>query len=218
MSTVRIHNTRSHVDTLGPGIRYAIWFQGCERRCKGCMAPESRPMEAGTLMDTSELAKEICKHEDIEGITVSGGEPFLQPEALCDLLREVKSNSALGTIIYTGYTLEELKKLGNTCINEVIESLADIIIDGEYIDELNDGGRLKGSSNQKVHFLSERYVPNKDIYDGTGRKAVVFGDENGLLMVGIPEKKMLYMWKNSIQEISNTSGTHSFKETIEMLK
>lgn len=88
MKTVRIHRIVRSTTALGPGNRTAIWFQGCRRNCRGCMSPYSRALDGGTVWETGSLAKEICSIKDIEGITISGGEPFLQPEALYDLDRK----------------------------------------------------------------------------------------------------------------------------------
>ena len=58
MSTVRLHNLVTHTTALGPGTRMVIWFQGCRRRCPGCMSPETWDMQGGVLRDTAALAQE----------------------------------------------------------------------------------------------------------------------------------------------------------------
>ena len=78
MTTVRIHGIARSTTALGPGNRAAIWFQGCMRSCKGCMSPDSRPLNGGTEWIVDKLVGDICAIENIEGITISGGEPFLQ--------------------------------------------------------------------------------------------------------------------------------------------
>ena len=83
---VRLHNIVMHTKALGPQNRMAIWFQGCTRHCKGCMSPQSRPVNGGRVIPVQDLIHTICSADDIEGITISGGEPFLQTDALYLLL------------------------------------------------------------------------------------------------------------------------------------
>ena len=105
---IRLHDMRMHTNALGPGIRTAIWFQGCNRCCKGCMSPSSRPLDGGTLVDVEKVIASIKNTADIEGVTISGGEPFLQIDALFALLKSLRSDTELGIIIYTGYNFFKL--------------------------------------------------------------------------------------------------------------
>lgn len=115
----------------------------------------SRDMYGGELLPPGAIAAEIVFSRP-DGITISGGEPFLQAAELADMLRKVAdlSGEKPGVIIYTGYTLEELETLPGA---QELLALTDILIDGPYIRELDDGKSLRGSSNQRVHFLSDRY-------------------------------------------------------------
>ncbi len=202
MSTImRLHNIIMHTTALGPGTRMAIWFQGCNRRCKGCMSPESRPLTKGKLISVENLIGVVLATEGIEGITISGGEPFLQIDALYLLLSEIRKNTNLGVIIYTGYTITELSALSDPKVNEILTDLADIIIDGEYMDEFNDGGSLKGSSNQTVNYITQRYLPYRQMYESKKRdvQVVIAGDE--ALLVGVPDKTMLETWQKTANEL-----------------
>lgn len=145
---------RNGTHTLGPGLRYTIWVQGCLRHCKGCITPESQPLTNGIEIDTYSLAADILEHHAIDGITISGGEPFLQAIELSNLLNYVlQKKPELTVIVYTGYKLEELSNI--TGANELLSQI-DILIDGEYIDELNDGKGIRGSSNQRIIPISHR--------------------------------------------------------------
>ena len=150
---LNIYMKQSVTEALGPGKRYALWVQGCKRNCRGCLSPGSHDFEKGEWIDTLVLAKEIIQTEMIEGLTISGGEPFLQAKALCELVRYIKSKKDYGIIIYTGNLYEELLGSKDIYIKKLL-SFTDILIDGEYIEELNDGKSLRGSS--KV--LSELWV------------------------------------------------------------
>jgi len=206
MSRVRLHNLVMQTTALGPGTRLAIWLQGCLRRCPGCMSPASRPLEGGSEWELEDLIETVCRAQGIEGITVSGGEPFLQPEALHGLLKAVRQRTELGVIIYTGNTLAELRRTGDPRILEIVDSLADLIIDGEYVDELNDGGSLKGSSNQKVHFLTERYLPFRQLYEGKSRDVQVFITGKDAFFVGIPYRETLESWKEAASRLAEETG------------
>lgn len=202
MSTVRLHNLVTHTTALGPGTRMVIWFQGCRRRCPGCMSPASRPLEGGTVWELEDLIETVCRTKDIEGITISGGEPFLQPEALYRLLKAVRQRTDLGVIIYTGNTMEELRRTGDPQILEIVDSLADLIIDGEYVDALNDGSSLKGSSNQTVHYITTRYLPHRELYEGKSRDIQIFISGKDAFLVGVPYRETLETWKEATRRMA----------------
>ena len=181
---IRLYMTVRTTESLGPNKRYAIWVQGCLKRCRGCISPDAQPFDGGYNEDIDALAKDILSVPEIEGITISGGEPFLQQEALCALIDAVRRKRDIGVIAYTGMRYEEIydTSLARCC---------DLIIDGEYIEELNDDRSLRGSSNQRVICLTERY---KDIieqyYGQLGRKVEFVPTDNGIQMIGIPSKNL----------------------------
>ena len=207
MTTVRIHDIANSITTLGPGSRLVIWFQGCKRRCKGCMSPESRPLDGGKLADLDKLIDVICSAKGIEGITISGGEPFLQVDALYELLTAIREKTNLGIIIYTGNTMEQLKTMKDSKVDGITTGLADLIIDGEYIDDLNDGGSLKGSSNQKVNYITKRYVSCKALYEGKDRQVQAVVSGGRMLLAGVPNKETLDSWKDIAEAVSNGCET-----------
>ena len=136
-------------------------------------------MDGGYLADEDTLAGDILSVPDIEGITVSGGEPFLQAEALAKLLCRVRREKDLGVILYTGYTYEEVA--GHPLLRQ-----CDALIDGPYIKEADDGRSMRGSSNQRLIHLSERYR-GKIEYGEWGRKTqMAETDRNEVVMVGVP--------------------------------
>lgn len=200
---IRLHNVVYRTKVLGPGERFAIWFQGCKRRCKGCMSESSRPLDGGRLASISKLCDVIFAQTGIEGVTISGGEPFLQPEALYSLLNRIRNLSSLGVIVYTGFTIEQLRGLNNPWIDKSLNGYIDLLIDGEYTDELNDGKSLKGSSNQRVIFLTDRYLPEKELYEQPARNAEVRLSGNEVFFIGIPSKKTWEQWRSAIEEIDS---------------
>lgn len=186
---IRLYDTLDGVTVLGPGIRYVIWVQGCDRLCPGCMTPQSRPRDGGYEADTRKLAGEIL-NSGREGITISGGEPFLQAEALSDVLLRVRSVRDIGVIAYTGYTYADLR----SCAQEEVLNLlgqCDLLIDGVYVEEWNDGKGLRGSSNQQVIPLTNRYRRFVTEYETQPSSVEFFYTEEQFRMVGIPPKDML---------------------------
>ena len=186
---IRLHNEQDGVTKLGPGTRYVIWTQGCRRSCKGCMTPESRSLTGGYLKDIQELADSIVS-AGREGITISGGEPFLQAACLVRLIGLIREKRDTGVIIYTGFTLEELMESEDTSVHELL-CACDLLIDGEYVEELNDGRNLRGSSNQRAIPLSDRYREYVDIYGSRPAEIEFFMKENSLSMVGVPSRELL---------------------------
>lgn len=174
--------------SLGPGLRYAIWTQGCPFNCPKCITPEGRPIVAAKLIDTAKLADDIIARKNINGITISGGEPFLQAASLASLLNKVsKSRPELNVIIFTGFLKENL--LSKEAVS--VLSMTDLLIDGQYIDKLNDGVGLRGSSNQRLHFLTDRLLPFKKELQFGKRQVEINVNNNNIDAIGIPFKEKL---------------------------
>ncbi len=175
--------------TLGPKIRYIIWLQGCDKRCEGCISKDWQPHNKGLKLSLEELSDDIMSENNvIEGITFSGGEPFLQAENLYLLIKDLKKKSSLGIIIYSGYKLEELKNMGDKNISGILDEI-DLLIDGEYTKEFNNDKGIVGSSNQQLHFFTERYKKYKD--DMLNCKREVEININKGMLIGVPPKKLL---------------------------
>ena len=171
--------------TLGPGERFCLWVQGCRQRCPGCISPESREEGAGHPIPTNALAVEIVL-SGMDGLTISGGEPFLQAPALTELLDQIRAKKDMGVIVYTGYTLEYLQTLPEA--RELLGRV-DLLIDGPYVQALDDGKSLRGSSNQRVICLTERYRDALCLYGQDGRENQVFSHGAYGSIVGIPQHK-----------------------------
>lgn len=134
----------------GEGIRYAIFMQGCLRRCKGCHNPATHDLNGGKVVDTAELIAEIKKNPLLTGITLTGGEPLLQIPPAVELAKAAK-DFGLDVWCYTGYVLENIPPEA-----EELLKFVDVLVDGEYIDELRDLDlRFRGSKNQRVINLDE---------------------------------------------------------------
>lgn len=158
---LRIHRFLPVTNVEGPGKRACIWVQGCSRRCLGCAVPSTWDKDKGREIDVVDLANKILNGPEIEGVTFVGGEPFEQAKALSDLAVLLKKEN-LSVVTFTGYLLEELQESINYGIKDLLD-LTDILIDGPYIHEKKDLSRpWVGSSNQRYHFLTDRYSHLKD--------------------------------------------------------
>ena len=140
----------------GPGLRTVFWFQGCKHHCKNCHNPRTWDFNQGFFSDTDELVTFFLNQSLQSGVTISGGDPFYQQEALLDLLKKLKYHK-INIWVYTGFLYEELES--NDCLNYI-----DVLVDGPYIEGLRDLNLyFKGSSNQRVINVVESLKTNKII-------------------------------------------------------
>ena len=140
---------------LGPGIRAGIWLQGCQKNCPDCINPDTHDLSARHLVQTSSLFDWTSSLEGIEGVTISGGEPLLQAQALTTYLTMVQK-AGLSVILYTGYSHNDILTRGSAGQKSILAYI-DILIDGSFNKEFAVSFRLKGSKNQNYIFLSDRY-------------------------------------------------------------
>ena len=135
----------------GPGIRFVVFAQGCPHHCPGCHNPDTHDSAGGYTGDTSSLLTEFRKNPLLAGITLSGGEPFMQAEPLAELAREIRAMGK-NVVTYTGYTIEYL--LAHLPEHPGWEDLlcgTDVLIDGPFIEaEKSLMLRFRGSRNQRA--------------------------------------------------------------------
>lgn len=145
----------------GPGFRYVVFTQGCPHKCEGCHNPETHNYYGGTLVKIEELAKDIGKDPLLKGITISGGEPFLQAGQVSVLLEKI--NPKLTVMVYTGFTYEYLIKQANeeNQYKRLLEK-TDVLIDGKFEKELKDENLMfRGSSNQRAIDVKQSLKENR---------------------------------------------------------
>ncbi len=148
----------------GPGIRLTVFTQGCRHNCPGCHNPETHAFEGGSLMAVDELGEMLKRNPLLDGITLSGGEPFEQAEALTALAFQAKA-LGLNVMIYSGYTYEALLKgaKANPWWGELLK-LADILVDGPFVlSRRSLKLRFRGSANQRVIDVKASLEANETI-------------------------------------------------------
>lgn len=134
----------------GPGIRYAIYTQGCQHQCPGCHNPGTHDIQGGYFNETTDVINDVLKYPLIKGITISGGEPFLQIEAVLEITNTFYGHKDI--MIYTGFDydflLEKAKK--DEMLDQLLHTV-DYIVDGKFIQALRDLSlTYRGSSNQRI--------------------------------------------------------------------
>jgi len=208
MAELRISHFVDETKVLGPYVRSALWVHGCCFDCEGCLA---REMNSGMYktMSAERLAEHFLSVKGTEGITISGGEAFLQAEALTEMIKLIRDvRPDYGVIIYTGFTIEELRDKKDASVDALIAAV-DIIIDGRYIKELDDGVPYRGSSNQRILMISDRYTEAAKEYYVPGKRNVEINvTEKNIYMVGVPSEHGLKIWDDLKRkaEVSGNNG------------
>lgn len=138
----------------GDGLRSVIWCQGCRRHCPGCHNPESWDECAGVVVDLDYIKEKLRKIKGQSGLTLCGGEPFLQPKICKEIADWVRLELGWNVWAFSGYTYEDLKKEGGDKW-ELVRSL-DVLIDGPFILAEKDLTiKFRGSRNQRLLRLKD---------------------------------------------------------------
>lgn len=175
---VRIYGLAPNTFVDGPGIRFGIFFQGCVRECAGCQNPESWAIHGGMEMDTDEIKRMILADPLLDGITLSGGEPFLQPDAAADLAGFARQ-CGLNVWCWSGYTFEQIaaSRDGTRALRNI-----DVLVDGPYEQETRSLELAwRGSGNQRVIDVAESLKKGRAVLlgeKGTDTKAARTDAEN----------------------------------------
>jgi anaerobic ribonucleoside-triphosphate reductase activating protein len=164
----------------GPGRRFVIWLQGCLKRCDGCANGPFLTKQVAHVYEVAELLNVLSTAGECDGVTLSGGEPVLQARALLPFLKAIRERR-LTVMCYTGYQLAELAEQSPDPILNEFLSYIDLLVDGEYQAELGRAGVYRPTSNQRLHFISNRITPEsctapvETVFNLTGGRAVVTG-------------------------------------------
>jgi anaerobic ribonucleoside-triphosphate reductase activating protein len=205
--TARLMLNRAHypVTTLGPGVRAGIWVQGCTIGCHGCASRDTWEADASRLVDVGQLVDWLDSLPNVDGLTVTGGEPFQQANAVAALLTEVRALASrrgypVDVLVYSGYAFGALSRRPGAA---ALLARCDAVITGPYIDRLNPGGPWRGSANQKLIPLTEL---GRERFGGadaapTGERHLQFSsDGQRLWLIGIPGRGDLGNFERQLME------------------
>lgn len=187
MTHLQVSRVHAPITTLGPGRRLGIWFQGCSIGCAGCISRDTWAVSGGASVSVSEVMNYFESKVDalsLTGVTISGGEPFEQPDALLELLgslREVRSKNEIDILCYSGFPLKRIKRQFFDQMR-----LIDALIPEPFIGRREETARWRGSANQPLVLISDlahqRYTTAAK---GADAMQVVVADQN-VWMVGVP--------------------------------
>jgi anaerobic ribonucleoside-triphosphate reductase activating protein len=182
MELLNLHRIVDVTAAEGPGLRCAVWTQGCSVRCPGCFNPQTWTTRGGTLMPWQELVSRVVGIRGIEGVTLLGGEPFDQPAPLGEFAFAVRE-AGLSVMTFTGHVLEELppsKLLAST----------DLLVDGPFLADRPEPARpWVGSVNQRFHFLTDRY--DESIFTTPNRLELTIAPDGAIELNGFATTEVL---------------------------
>lgn len=198
---VNVAATRVGTRALGPGLRSAVWVQGCPFSCPGCMAPEWIPDRTARLVTPAELAAELLADARVTGLTLSGGEPMVQAAALAETVARARAERDLSVLCFTGYRLERLRRDPPGPDVPRLLACVDVLVDGRYVAALNDGRGLRGSRNQRVHRLNARAEEDGYDFEARPRDAEIALQGPSALLVGVPPPGLLEAFDTAVDAV-----------------
>ena len=174
------------VEVLGVGKRVGLWFVGCPHHCRGCSNPELWEFQPRYAIRTEHiiaLIQQLVREHPADGLTITGGEPFFQPEAL----HQIVTSALLWTkdiLVYSGFTLSELREMKHPDVDAVLSKIA-VLVDGVYIPEQNGTCPLRGSDNQQIHIFRSELRNVYEKYLLRERQIQNFMQGNSVISVGL---------------------------------
>lgn len=186
-TSLRLHAFLPRSRANGPGTRAVVWVQGCSLGCPGCFNPQTHACSGGEIIPVEELFQRIAGlGPEVEGLTISGGEPFQQREAVAALLARIRRETNLSVMVFTGHTWAELQTMPQA---GGLLAGVDVLIAGRYVAAERVARGLRGSANKTVHLLTPRHtladmeaVPEAEVILGPGGE--IFASGIGPLRLG----------------------------------
>jgi anaerobic ribonucleoside-triphosphate reductase activating protein len=185
---LQIQKIHFPITTLGYGKRVGLWLQGCSIRCAGCINRDTWDFKGGGGISVSQLLRDIEDQLKIhDGLTISGGEPLDQADALRDFLHEAKRHFAGDILMFSGYSKEHIDEN-----YPWVSDLIDILITDPFDENAGQTKYLRGSDNQRIFLLTEkakaRYQGdiNNQLWEDQ-RRLEFFMDDTEIFMARIPK-------------------------------
>ncbi len=193
---LKLYNLAYPVTALGPGRRVAVWVAGCPLRCKGCITPHLLSSDAGKSIAVPRLAKRLLQLPvPIDGVTLTGGEPFAQAEALVALLCVLKAERPHWNVLtFSGFTLRQWQR-GDAAQRQLLQQI-DVLVDGPYLAGQPGRHPLTASANQQLHLLTPRAQTLKPALDSLPANSANLGlsphGEDCLIGIVDPHARRLF--------------------------
>lgn len=163
----------------GPGRRFVLWTQGCSKGCKNCFNPETWNFEKNNILDVEEIFN-IIESSDVDGVTITGGDPLEQWEEVSRLLFLLKEKDfKKGVILFSGYTFDEINNLGMSDLF----FLVDVLIDGKFEESKRISRGLRGSENQNIIYFSSK-IKEEELNFDQAVEVGIFNDK--VYVTGFP--------------------------------
>ena len=164
----------------GPGNRFVLWTQGCSKGCSECFNPETWSREIYKELSPTQIF-ELIKNFEVDGVTISGGDPLEQEDELLELLMLLSSmRLRKGVILFSGFTRAEIS---SNFIREQCLKYIDVLVDGRYEKNLKIDFSLRGSSNQEFYSFSDKISSDELNFD---QEIEISSLEGDIMMTGFP--------------------------------
>ena len=183
---IRVHGVLPQSRVNGPGLRALVHLQGCTLGCPGCFNPGTHSPHGGEAVPVDALVARLLV-EPVDGVTISGGEPFQQAEPLLELLRGLRARGVDSILVFTGYRLEELAAVPGA---EAALGHIDVLVAGRYdTARAVPGATLLASDNQRLHFLTDAHGPH-DVAEVGADVEITIRPDGGVTMTGFPDPSL----------------------------
>lgn len=204
---IKLSRIHFPVTTLGPGKRLGIWLQGCPIRCPGCISVDTWDANRGGV-PLDRLPEHLGPWlREADGITISGGEPFAQPEALLALLRYLRAQSDIDVLVYSGFGLEAIEETLRAAAG-----LIDALITDPFQWDAPQTLALRGSDNQRLHLLTDKGREKFSSYARALTSAdqvldVMFDEDGTIWLAGIPRRDDFIRLRTLLERQGHTIST-----------
>lgn len=222
MTSLLLNRAHYPVTTLGPGTRAGIWVQGCTIGCAGCLSRDTWPADPDTAVPVAAVLGWLrTLPGPVDGVTISGGEPFEQPTALGELLRGIgqwrlsrpEELPPVDVLVFSGRTYSRLTRSAES--RELL-GMCDAVVAGPYVDRLNDGSPLRGSANQRIVSLTRLGRERYEMPIGAGAPRIQICVDDGpegrrVFYIGIPRRGDMDHLSSTLDRAGVRSGEASWR-------
>lgn len=202
---MRIHRFVPQTAAEGPGMRAALWVQGCPIRCPGCFNPQTWSAKGGSMVTVDEALAWIIEAEGIEGVSFLGGEPFTQAAALAELGAACQ-NLGLSVVTFSGYDFSAIQNAARPDWHQLL-AVTDLLLAGPFLqDQLDLSRPWVGSANQKFVFLTPRYRDlEATILQTRNAVEIEIGEDGAIGLNGILSSPELHSLERELRELGLAS-------------